>query len=335
MSLDDLAKAVGTTKAQILAYEKGLQVPEPRRIRQLAAALGTHPKELSSTASFEFTSLAALRRACGLSACDVVVALNLSPKAYRRFETYGIAPARRPALLDELSALFLVPRNEIEVTMRRSPVIMARMADMERLLAQMRVSYVEAPQPWQAPLSDAPSVIQLAAMLGRSPASIARLLCPLFGDLRERFLRIHLHLVTATFDVEPVRRKKAETLATKGNERYLQEADRLASRLDAFLREALPSDQWHTLVQLRASDQWADPATLGIRAKDLSALPAAFIQQRRSNPGGEWEYKISEVASSHVRIFIAWYRALYPSVKVADTTSRQRSRVSRPSTDRF
>jgi transcriptional regulator with XRE-family HTH domain len=316
MSAADLAAAVGTSKAQILAYEQGRQVPEPRRISQLADVLGTHPKELAKTASYDFTSLADLRRVCGHSAQDVVDALVLSPKAYRRFETHGIVPARHPALVDQVARLLRVPRSEIEATLRRSPLVKTRIEQMKTLLDQLRSFYVEASQPWQPPRTDDPTLVDLAGLLGRSPSSIARLLRSLFASLRHRYLRVSVSVITATYEVDPARRRKAEAVAHQLVSTYEEETGRLAIQLDIFFREALPSDNWLALVRLQAAEPWTPAAKLDLSDDYFTPLVGRFFHQRCDETARE--YSVTSYGMRHAHNYAAWYRALYPSISVGE-----------------
>ncbi|MFE5588327.1 helix-turn-helix domain-containing protein, partial [Kitasatospora sp. NPDC056531] len=111
LSAAELAQSVGSTKAQILAYEAGRQTPEPQRIRALAEVLGVHPLALAVKGEFEM-SLTELRRGCGYRTRDVVDRIKVSPKVYRRFEVEGLAPARRPNLIFDVAFLLEV-RSEL------------------------------------------------------------------------------------------------------------------------------------------------------------------------------------------------------------------------------
>jgi transcriptional regulator with XRE-family HTH domain len=64
LTLDELAARVGTTRFQLIAYEKGTVTPEPARITQLAAALECDVTELTGG---QAAALAGLRRAAGLT----------------------------------------------------------------------------------------------------------------------------------------------------------------------------------------------------------------------------------------------------------------------------
>ncbi|WP_203780410.1 tetratricopeptide repeat protein [Paractinoplanes rishiriensis] len=73
LSQQRVAEAVGTTRQQIIAYERGRAAPEPARLATLAAAIGCAPGVL--TAAPEPADLAGLRRAAGMTRTQAVARL--------------------------------------------------------------------------------------------------------------------------------------------------------------------------------------------------------------------------------------------------------------------
>jgi len=327
MSAEDLARAVGTSKALILAYENGHRKPGPQRIRELASALGTQPIELTRAPLFRFSSIAELRRARGLRAHDVAAGLGLSAKTYRRFEALGIVPARHPALVDQLADFLCVSDTEIEETLRTSASVITRISEMERLLTLLRLAYVEQPQDWGQqwcpPKADDPDLLELAALVGRSPASVARLLKPVCAGLRARFLRVNICMTAANFEIPSTRRKKAEEAATRLTYRYLAEVERLPWLVDGFFRRALPVAGWRTFTALlEARDQWTSAKRLGLPEEDLAVLPPFFVRQRRSPYGEGAEFTVADTCTQHVAVYKSWYAALYPVPKTRQGLER-------------
>jgi transcriptional regulator with XRE-family HTH domain len=218
MTAEELARVVGTTKAQILAYENGHRVPDPQRIRALARALRVHPMALMNRHGREDWAVADVRRACGLRAEDVVSRLGISPKVYRRFETEGIVPSRRPRFLDEVSRVFAIPRKFLEQALDVTPAVKERRRRVAELVAILADRYVPAPGPWQGPAPDDPELTELATLYRRPLTRTRRVITYELGDLRQRYVRAMRERVVAEFDTDRERQASARC-RTGGTER--------------------------------------------------------------------------------------------------------------------
>lgn len=323
LSTEALARAVGTTKAQIVAYEQGRQVPEPPRIRELAKALGVHPLGLTHKTPQILKSLAHLRRACGYCAREVVTKIRISPKAYRKFETTGLSPARRPGLLHEVADVLEVTPKWVETALTNSPLVRSRVETVTALLQAMRLDYVLDPQPWSAPRAEDDKVQQLAGMLARSPASIARLMTFVLGRERQRVLRLEKETLTSVYDLDPVRRDRARKTIVRIQVRHEREMTVFPGKLDSFFRTALPSDGWQALVQVRSTEQWMPISKVGILPETLVRIPIPFLA-RRPGEGTDVEVQLTSAGRFHSSSFKDWYVALYPSVRVPELSHRPR-----------
>ncbi|WP_344324332.1 helix-turn-helix transcriptional regulator [Kitasatospora putterlickiae] len=311
MTAAELAAAVGTTKAQILAYEQGRQVPEPPRIRALAEVFEVHPLALAGRPGGEM-SLSELRRACGYRASDVVERLSVSPKVYRRFEVYGLTPARRPTLVFEVAYLLALRSQSVERALRQSPRVIERVAQVAATLQRVRRHYVVNPEPWTAPHPGDALVQELARLLARSPASVARLTAFVFGLERRRIMRADQEVLTGIYEISPGRRGSALRNVARSNTRYQQEIEKLPWKLDKFFRFALPSNIVAVLGRL--SDQWTLFGRTGINPDSIKVMPPEFVSLRTDTVSSRLEIRLSTSGVSHLRLYKSWYKALYPGL---------------------
>ncbi|MCX5115526.1 helix-turn-helix domain-containing protein [Streptomyces sp. NBC_00378] len=320
-----LAARVGTTKAQILAYENGHQTPDPKRIRELADALDVDPQMLMNQKRRKNWDLADIRRASGLTARDVVEALGISPKSYRRFEQHGIVPARRPKFLDDVTDALGVAQRDLHAAIDNVPAVRERRRQTAVLTETLADRYVARPGTWKGPNIDDPCVLQLSALYGRPPQRIRRLMTHLLGELRQMSVRMQREKIIADFDPEPMRQQRAWAAIERWGEVYDQEIDRIPRLLEGFHRAAQPSDAWQVLVNLhdagtQPDGSWVFSALLG-SSETLRLLPRSLARQQTFN-----EVAAAQLTPSghmHVRSFQELYAALYPGLR------RPRPQVSR------
>ncbi|MFV5994938.1 helix-turn-helix domain-containing protein [Streptomyces sp. NPDC056231] len=330
-----LAARVGTTKSQILAYENGHQTPDPKRIRELADALDVVPRMLMRRGHRKEWDLADIRRASGLTARDVVEALGISPKSYRRFEQNGIVPVRRPKFLDDVAGTLGVSQRELQAAIDNVAAVKERRQLTAVLTESLADRYVAKPGTWKGPDIDDSCVLQLSSLYGRPPQRIRRLMTHLLGELRQMSVRMQREKIIADFDPEPMRQQRAWAAIERWRELYDQEIDRIPKLLEGFHRTAQPSDAWQVLVNLHDAGthpdgSWVFSTLLG-GSETLQLLPRSLVWQQTFNevPAAQ----LTPNGRTHVRNFQELYAALYPGLRRPRPQARQAqggSRVSRP-----
>ncbi|MET9118611.1 MULTISPECIES: helix-turn-helix transcriptional regulator [Streptomyces] len=318
MTAEELARAVGASKAQILAYENGHRVPDPPRLRALARALGIHTSLLMDRARQKTWTLADFRRASGLRAQDVVDRLKVSPKNYRRFENEGIVPSRSPLFVDEVAEALGLPRHTVEQAIDRTPAVRRRQARATELVVALAERYVPKRGPWRGPALDDPELIELSAAYGRPVQRLRRVLTYELGELRQSQVRAYRERVIADFDTDRDRQTSAQQAVDRWTDVFTRDLARIPRRLELFHRTAQPSDVWQLLVDLYNVDAMARLETgtwavTRLLCNDFDVLSPYLVQQhtvhdvpvcRLSNPG-----------AVHVLTFAGLYAALYPGVR--------------------
>ncbi|MEU3824382.1 helix-turn-helix domain-containing protein [Streptomyces sp. SID486] len=319
MTAEELARAVGTTKAQILAYENGHRVPDPPRVRALARALGVRPSALMNPQGPASWDIADVRRACGLRARDVVDALGVSPKNYRRFENEGIVPSRRPCFLDEVAALFGIARATLERAVNRTPAARGRQERAAELIGVLAERYVPAPGPWKGPAPDDPALVELAAAYGRPVPRTRRVLAYELGELRQTHVRAERERVIADFDTDRDRQANARLALLRWKQVYDRELGRIVPRMEQFHRNAQPSTFWQLLVDLYNVEAHASRAEGGLWAvaklltTDVERLPLHLVERRFVE--GVCVCRLTAAGLAHLNAFAGLYAALYPGVR--------------------
>lgn len=317
MSADELGRAVGASKAQILAYENGHRVPDPPRIRALADALGVHPAMLMHDTGRKEWGVADIRRACGLRALDLVKELGISPKSYRRFEYEGIVPARRPRFLDDVAQIFGTSRRSLEIAINRMPAVTARQAKARHLIESMAERYINQPGEWKGPEAQDPDLLELSASYGRPVQRTRRVLTYELGELRQMLVRARRERVVADYDTDQGRQERARSAYHRWHALYLQDLRRIPLRLEQFHRSAQPSDAWQALVDLHEAEAkpegpWA-PSTLLAAPTTVELLPPSLVERRTVD--GVAGCRLTSQGVSHVRTFRELYAALYPGIR--------------------
>ncbi|QIY56602.1 helix-turn-helix transcriptional regulator [Streptomyces sp. RPA4-5] len=318
MSADALARAVGATKAQILAYENGHRVPDPPRVQALAKTLKVHPWQLMNLDVRDSWTLADYRRGAGLRAQDVVSVLRISPKNYRRFENEGIVPSRRPRFVDEVGAALRMPREMVEQAIDRAPAVRRRRTRAFELVVAMAERYVPRPGTWRGPAIDDPNLIELAAAYGRSTQRIRRVLTYELGELRQKQVRAHRERVIADYDTDRHRQAGAQAALDRWNEMFSLHLARIPQRMEQFHRTAQPSDVWQLLVDLYNVDATVRPdagtwAFTNLLCEDPEVLPPYLVEQHTVDDIAAC--RLSAAGANHVGAFAGLYAALYPGVR--------------------
>ncbi|MFJ4552774.1 helix-turn-helix transcriptional regulator [Streptomyces sp. NPDC088817] len=317
MTAEELAEAVGATKAQVLAYENGHRVPDPPRVRALARALGVHPWQLMDS-DRETWTLADFRRASGLRAQDVVERLSVSPKNYRRFENEGIVPSRRPQFVDQVASVLGISHQTVERAIDRTPAVQQRQSRAFELVVAMAERYVPHPGPWRGPSLDDPYLLELAAAYGRPAQRIQRVLAYELGELRQSHVRAQRERVIADYDTDLSRQSSARYAMNRWHELYDKELVRIPRRLERFHRTAQPSDVWQLLVDLNNVDAAVrlDPSTWAVTrllCKDADVLPRYLVERARFHDVEVC--RLTGPGTAHVVQYAGLYAALYPGVR--------------------
>ncbi|WP_333739244.1 helix-turn-helix domain-containing protein [Streptomyces sp. IBSBF 2806] len=330
MTADALAQAVGTTKAQILAYENGHRVPDPPRVSSLAAALRVRTFELMDPLEQKRWALADLRRASGLRALDVATVLGVAPKNYRRFEVEGIVPSRSPQFVDDVASVLGVTRSELEDVMDRTPAVQCRRDRAVDLVVSMADRYVPVPGPWRGPSADDADLIELAALYGRPVQRIRRVLTHELGEVRQTYVRSQRERVVADFDTNRTRQLRAQDALAQWRVVTGREIAQIPHRLERFHRSAQPSDVWKLLIDLHNVDATYRPdagnwAVTSLLCHDPGVLPRHMVHRRMIDDVAVC--RLSMQGLSHLQTFTGLYAYLFPGVH-RPRTARSRSRIA-------
>ncbi|MFH8534775.1 helix-turn-helix transcriptional regulator [Streptomyces tendae] len=336
MTAEELAQAVGATKAQVLAYENGHRVPDPVRIRALAQALEIPTWGLMDRDTISAWTLADHRRAAGLRAQDVVEALSISPKNYRRFESEGIVPSRRPQFLDEVASALGVSRHTVERAIDRTPAVQERQARAFQMVVAMADRYIPQPGPWRGPAPEDEDLSELAASYGRTVQRLRRVLTHELGELRQSYVRAQRERAVADYDTDLARQAGARYAYERWQEVFSRDLRRIPHRLERFHRTAQPSDVWQTLVDLYNADavtlrrevgNWAVTSLLTTKPQ---TLPPHFVVHGYIDDVAVC--RLTADGTSHVQSFSGLYAALFPGVRRPIRTTNRSSSKARTTT---
>ncbi|MEV0936418.1 helix-turn-helix domain-containing protein [Streptomyces phaeochromogenes] len=327
LSAEELAGRIGTSKAQILAYETGQRVPDPPRIRQLAHALEVHPLQLADQSAMREWKLADLRRASGLRASDVCSLLGLSSHSYRKLETRGLTAEGCYGVSPRLAAALDVSVPALERHLANAPAVRERLDGIRAALTAVVDTHL-APGRSDLPSSDDPAVKEVAASFGRSATTIVRILSEEVASLREARRRQAMEAATAFYGATAQEQQRARRRMEREQTRFRQLVARLPQRVDAFLRAQLPPQSWETLSWLHRVRN--DDAGLGMmhgmptEEGALGALGALIAPlAAAASPSTACLYEISGEGQRHYANYKRWYDALYPWV---DESLRHRER---------
>ncbi|MFD9359780.1 IclR family transcriptional regulator C-terminal domain-containing protein [Streptomyces sp. NPDC060031] len=317
MTASDLARRIGATKAQIVAYENGRTVPDPKRVAELARALNVEPARLMRTWKRTKWTVADLRRATALTASEVTVRLRVSAKAYRRFEQYGVVPAQRRLFLDDLADILGVSNGAVKQAMDNIPAVVERRDRGHRIARTLVDQYVHDDRVWKGPRAKDELLSELAALYGRSAQRLRPVLTHLLGQLRQRAVLVERERVVAEYDTDPVRRQRAYTAWTQHSSNFNRELAQVGTRLESYYRDGQPSDVWQAIVDLyelgaRPSGVWV-PLSLLASDETAQSLPRPFVKQQ--DFGDLVAAQLTQPGVSHLHVFRHLYAALYPAVR--------------------
>ncbi|WP_156725786.1 helix-turn-helix domain-containing protein [Streptomyces apocyni] len=317
LTAEALGALVGATKAQILAYENGHHTPDPRRIRALAKALRVAPQELMRHEGRASWDVAGIRRASGLRAQDIVKALSISPKSYRRFEAQGIVPVRRPRFLDDVASALGISHGALDRAISNIPTVRSRQRRTVDLIWMLAERYVYPPGTWQGPNASDPEIVELAVLYGRPPQRIRRVLSHVLEELRHKIVRMRREEVIAQYDPDRVRQQRAQAAVESWADLFHRELALIPDHLERFHRSAQPSDAWQVLVDLyeaeahAADGPWVLAVLLAPRTVPL--LPPSLVRRREFR--GVAAVQLTHAGWDHVRRFAGLYAALHPGLR--------------------
>lgn len=304
-----LAQIIGTSKAQVLNYENGHSSPSPRRLSQIAAVLGVPASHLCSADEASPTDL---RVARGLTLQDAADQLGIAVNTYKRIETEGIFPRRRPAVLWQLAPLLRVEHSVLQAALNRVP----RVQDRRRGIAVVLDHVVEqALGPGALPqLSDTSPEIQLIAILLKTRASaVSRLVNEELHELRGLAAKRAQAQARAEFAINA----RIERARINESRRVAREiADRKAhfpELLERYLLNPLPQSCWLTLVRLYK----AGPA--GVEAINLDRSGISLLSQVFDSYLLEMQLmgtSLSTAGAMFVEDVAPYYGAIYPLDRV-------------------
>ncbi|MGW4528882.1 helix-turn-helix domain-containing protein [Amycolatopsis sp. NPDC004378] len=134
LSLDELADRVGTSRRQLIRYEKGQATPEPARIARLASALDCDVRELTG-ADPDQVDLAVLRRGAGLTLRAAAARLRpllarprlrcsdwlLGEAEAGRLPAAWRPPENRTRLVAALASVYQQPTDRVDVAVPAIP----------------------------------------------------------------------------------------------------------------------------------------------------------------------------------------------------------------------
>ncbi|MFF8552802.1 helix-turn-helix domain-containing protein [Streptomyces sp. NPDC015501] len=318
LSAEALGAMIGASKSQVLAYEHGRHVPDPKRVRALAKALGVLPEQLMLEGGREAWDVADIRRASGLRARDVLDALGVSPKSYRRFEVQGIVPARRPRFLDDVASAIRISYSDLDKAMNNIPQVKFRRRRCGLLIWNLAEKYVYPPGPWIGPSTADEEIAEISSLYGRPPQRIRRILSHSLEDLRHKLLRLYREQVVAQYDLDPARQNRALAAVDTWNDLFHGELGIIPENMERFHRSAQSSDGWQALIDLSESEAagpdgpWVLTAVLPDAAAAASLSPFLI---RRKDFRGLLGIQLTPAGQHHVRRFTEFYAALFPTLR--------------------
>ncbi|WP_122614414.1 HAD hydrolase-like protein [Streptomyces sp. Tu 4128] len=318
ISAEALARRIDATKAQVLAYENGLVRPDPRRIQDLAQALGIEPLQLSDTSGARTWTMSDLRRAHGLRAEDVSRTLGLSLRTYRRLENEGLVPAHRFNLMSELAELFAIGTHEVEEHLCRAPLLSQRLDDVREPLA-CTLSFYLQPRNLERPGPGDDEIVALAGLYRRSPLTLARIVGHEIARLRGMLRRQLRFEAVASYGATAEEQAKGQAAAQAEGRKIREVMDALPHNLDTFFRSMLPLEAWRTIAlfhALRPLGGWLSTGQLNAKSEQLAMIPAQLLERRTTGKdAAKAEYRISEQGAKHCAAYRPWYDACYPAVQ--------------------
>ncbi|WP_431984175.1 helix-turn-helix transcriptional regulator [Streptomyces qinglanensis] len=299
-----LARLVGTSKALVLSYEHGRSSPSPKRLRDLAHAIGVAPSGLQP----HLQGVSDLRTAAGLTAAELADLLGLSVNTYRRIETEGLMPKRRPGVLWELIRILGVDYTRLRGALAQTPAVARRQEKTAELLTPF-VEQNRQPGDFRQLQDTSVEAREIACLYQGRPAVVSKLVNLQLGNVRQ--LLSQRAQTQARLDYArgvPRRFVQAyeEEIAKLGEEIRTGEA-RIPDLLEQYLVHPLSQRCWTMLAKLYT----AGPTGLDLSPSDetLMALERVFDQYLIERTATTT--RLSPQGTLFCTDTLPYYRALY------------------------
>jgi transcriptional regulator with XRE-family HTH domain len=212
----------------------------------LAWVLGVPASTLQSGEALQLSDLRAAR---GLTVAALAAELGLAPNTYRRIESSGVLPKRRPGTFWDLARVLDVPCAQLHEAIRQIPSVQERRRSALSTLAPIwRLAL--SPGPFQA-LQDTSFHSQvLAHSYGAASSTVSKVVNILLANLRQlahQKAQLEAHR-DFTAHTRPVAAYERELDVI--SERIEQEIDSAPETLERYLVNPLPQGCWHSLAKL-------------------------------------------------------------------------------------
>ncbi|MET8945421.1 helix-turn-helix transcriptional regulator [Streptomyces sp. NPDC004542] len=265
-----LARLVGTSKALILNYEHGRSSPSPQRLADLARAVGVPASELQHGAQ-----LPDLRVARGLTLAELADRLGLAVNTYRRIESSGILPKRRPGVFWDLAHELDVDHSQLDAAIRRIPAVQKRRKCATLMLDDVLAHALE-PGPFQALQDTSLPAEMLAGVYGVTSSTVSTVVNMLLADLRQLALqRAQLEArrdFTAHSKSTQMYERELETISS----RIAEDTERVPDILERYLVNPMPQSCWHSLAKLYAAGPHGSGLSSAVSDDVVAALRKTF-----------------------------------------------------------
>jgi hypothetical protein len=219
---------------------------------------------------------------------------------------------RRPSLLYEIAHVLDVSTLQIDRALRQSPRVVERVDRIQQTLRALRMSHVTNNEPWRAPKAGDPLVRDLAEQLGRSAASVGRVVSLVLSADRSRMMWMDRETISAMYEQQPARRERAVGTIERAGSLHMQELSDLPRRLDQFFRYAVSAGTLGAMMRL--SGQWSPALRVGISVDAIRTLPREFVEVQVGLRSSRIKLRLTGYGVRHLRTFRPWYLALHPSV---------------------
>ncbi|MFD7054274.1 helix-turn-helix domain-containing protein [Streptomyces mirabilis] len=208
-----------------------------------------------------------LRAARGLTLTELASQLGLAVNTYRRIESTGVLPKRRPGAFWDLAHALGVEHTQLHTAIRQIPAVQERRKTAASLLKEV-LQLAVTPGPFQ-PLQDtSPPAEALAEVFRVASSTVSKMVNIVIGDLRQ--------LAQQRAQLEARRDFTAHSRPTYVYERELEiisdrmaeDIERVPDILERYLVIPMPQPCWRALAKLYL----AGPSGL-----DASSLPADVV----------------------------------------------------------
>lgn len=315
LTADCLARIVGTSKALILSYEHGRSSPSPQRLQELAFAVERHPSVLQRS----LPQLSDLRVAAGFTAAEMANRLNLAVNTYRRIETEGLMPRRRPGVIWELIRSLGVDYTRVRAALSQIPAVQERRMQAALTLAPL-LAQTRRPGEFLRLQDTSVEARHLASLYEARPAAVSKLVNLQIGEVRQllsRRAQVQARLDFAHSVPSRFLRTYKDDIALLDEEIRRTEDD-IPDVLEQYLVHPLSQRCWVLLTKLYT----AGPGGLNLSPSNetLMALERVFdqylIDRNPSSARPEFAVQLSTQGTLFCIDTLPYYRALYHQDRV-------------------